>query len=125
MKKSMLKRINLIFTISLILFIFGTTGSVMGFKQKVNPNNFTPSYTAVEPEVSTQVGRTLAIIGIIGIVMSVIYLVLMGIKMMMGSAEEKAEYKQFLLRYLIGFILISGTSTILTLVGKAMEGAFG
>ena len=123
MKRSMLKIFNLIFAISLILCICGTS-TVLAF-QEVNPGTFQPSYTEVPDEMQTQVGKTLAIIGTVGIVWSVLYLVIMGIKMMLGSTEEKAEYKQFLLRYIIGFILLSATSTVLTLVGKAVEGAFG
>lgn len=42
----------------------------------------------------------------IGIVVSVVALIVIGIKYMMGSVEEKATYKQTLLPYLVGAILL-------------------
>ena len=53
----------------------------------------------------------LGIIQVIGTVVSVVMLIVIGIKYMMGSIEERAEYKQTLKPYLIGaFLLFSGTT---------------
>ncbi len=53
----------------------------------------------------------LGIIQIIGVVISVVMLIVIGIKYMMGSIEEKAEYKETLKPYLIGaFLVFSGTT---------------
>ena len=53
----------------------------------------------------------LGIIQVIGTVVSVVMLMVIGIKYMMGSIEERAEYKQTLKPYLIGaFLLFSGTT---------------
>ena len=52
----------------------------------------------------------LGIIQVVGTVISVIMLMVIGIKYMMGSVEEKAEYKETLKPYLIGaFLLFTGT----------------
>lgn len=45
-----------------------------------------------------------------GIILSVIILIIIGIKYMMGSAEEKAEYKKTLMPYFIGAVLIFAAS---------------
>ena len=42
----------------------------------------------------------------IGTIVSVAILIVIGIKYMMGSAEEKAEYKKVMIPYLIGAVLI-------------------
>ena len=42
----------------------------------------------------------------VGIVASVVILIAIGIKFMLGSAEEKAEYKKTLMPYLIGAIIV-------------------
>lgn len=47
-----------------------------------------------------------------GSIISVIVLVVLGIKYMMGSAEEKAEYKKTLLPYIIGAVFVFAASTI-------------
>lgn len=42
----------------------------------------------------------------IGTIIAVAILIVLGIKYMMGSAEEKAEYKKTMIPYLIGAVLI-------------------
>ena len=48
----------------------------------------------------------------IGSVVSVIVLIILGIKYMTGSVEEKAEYKKTMIPYLVGALLIFGASAI-------------
>lgn len=60
--------------------------------------------------LTTRVGKILGIIQIIGVVLSVAMLIVIGIKYMLGSVEEKAEYKETLKPYIIGaFIVFTGT----------------
>ena len=56
------------------------------------------------------------IVSTVGSIASVIVLVVLGLKYMMGSAEEKAEYKKTLLPYLIGAAFVFAASTIATMV---------
>lgn len=52
----------------------------------------------------------LGIIQAVGVVISVVMLMAIGIKYMIGSVEEKANYKQTLKPYIIGaFILFTGS----------------
>ena len=51
-----------------------------------------------------------------GVVLSVIILIVIGIKYMMGSAEEKAEYKKTLMPYVIGAGLIFAASALAQVV---------
>ena len=77
----------------------------------LTPNGVKP----VEPE-STDIQdlgwRILGILQTVGVVLSVIVLVVLGIKYMMGSAEEKAEYKKTMIPYLVGAVLIFLAPTI-------------
>lgn len=53
----------------------------------------------------------LGVIQVVGIVVSVVMLMIIGIKYMMGSLEERAEYKETLKPYIIGaFLIFSGTT---------------
>ena len=66
-----------------------------------------------------------SIVGIlqtVGIVLSVIVLIVLGIKYMMGSAEEKAEYKKTMIPYLVGALLIFGASAIAKVVVSVTAG---
>lgn len=57
-------------------------------------------------------GKIVGFIQVIGTIISVAMLTVIGIKYVLGSAEEKAEYKKSLKPYLIGAILIFGFSNI-------------
>lgn len=53
----------------------------------------------------------LGVIQAIGVVVSVVMLMVIGIKYMMGSIEERAEYKETLKPYIIGaFLVFTGTT---------------
>lgn len=55
----------------------------------------------------TSVGSSIVgILQVVGIVLSVVILIVLGIKYMMGSSEEKAEYKKTMLPYFIGAIIL-------------------
>ena len=62
----------------------------------------------------TKVGNNIVtIIQVVGIVIAVIVLLVIGIKYMMGSASEKAEYKKTMIPYIVGAVLIfAGTSLV-------------
>ena len=63
------------------------------------------------------VGSSIAtIVRNVGVVLAVVILVVLGIKYMMGSAEEKAEYKKTMIPYLVGAILLFGASAIAGMV---------
>ena len=60
-----------------------------------------------------------AIVGIIttaGIVLSVVMLIVLGLKYMLGSVEEKATYKKSMMPYLIGALLIFSAATIANII---------
>ena len=56
--------------------------------------------------------KILGFIQVIGTVVSVVGLMAIGIKYMLGSVEEKSEYKQTMIPYVIGAILVFSGSTI-------------
>ena len=58
-----------------------------------------------------------------GIVIAIVVLLVLGIKYMMGSAEEKAEYKKVMIPYVIGAVLIFASTTIVNVVYKAANSA--
>ena len=54
----------------------------------------------------------LQLLAIIGSGLSIIFLIILGIKYMIGSIEEKASYKKTMLPYVIGALMVFGASTI-------------
>lgn len=64
--------------------------------------------------------KAITIVTTIGIVLSVIFLIILGLKYMLGSVEEKAEYKKSLMPYIIGCIFVFAASTIATVFYNVM-----
>lgn len=74
----------------------------------------------------TDIGNKLiGIITTVGVVVAVVVLLVLGIKYMMGSASEKAEYKKTMIPYLVGAILIFGASAITKVVVGLAQGITG
>jgi len=62
--------------------------------------------------VKTVGGKIVGLIRVVGTIAAVAMLTILGIKYMMGSAEERAEYKKTLFPYLVGAVLIFGASNL-------------
>ena len=90
-----------------------------------NPNHYKPSSTN-SVSGATQLekigNRIIGVVQIIGSVSSVVALIVIGIKYVTGSVEEKAEYKQTLKPYLIGAVLLFGITNILAIVQNVVAG---
>lgn len=57
-----------------------------------------------------------SLIRIVGISIAVVMLAIIGIKYIMGSVEEKAEYKQTMWPYVVGAILLVGGSSLVSMI---------
>lgn len=67
-------------------------------------------------EISVFGNKVVQIISTIGSILSVIVIIVLGIKYMMGSVEEKATYKKTLLPFIIGAAFIFAASIIANIV---------
>ena len=89
-----------------------------------NPGSWKPTGTATSTTFNEKVGNILGIISVIGTIATVVSLSLIGIKFMLGSAEEKASYKQTLMPWLIGAILVFAMTTIPATLYNISNGLF-
>ena len=110
MKKSIKVISTLLLTIMLVASIAGTVLAV-------DPNTVLNGLNGngnVQTNDLTKVGNNIVtIIQVVGIIIAVIVLLVIGIKYMMGSASEKAEYKKTMIPYIVGAVLIfAGTSLV-------------
>lgn len=81
-------------------------------------------YKGTNPGSTKLVNKANTILGYIrdiGIVLSVVILIIIGIKYMLGSTEEKANYKETLLPYIIGAFLLFTGSLIPQLIYDFMQ----
>lgn len=104
--------------ISTLLLTVMLVASIAGVAMAANVNGVLSGLTGNSPSVQTNdltnVGNNIVtIIQVVGIVIAVIVLLVIGIKYMIGSASEKAEYKKTMIPYIVGALLIfAGTSLV-------------
>lgn len=81
--------------------------------------NVNPKTDGEGANTAQRIGNNaVGIIKVAGIILSVGCLMILGIKYMMGSAEEKAEYKKTFIPYLVGAVLLFAASAF---AGKLYE----
>lgn len=105
-KKILIVLMNLI----LILFVISNTVLASGLIDTFD-KSISTSGGGTET-IKDKGGRIIGIIQVIGTMLAVGMLIILGIKYMMGSADQKAEYRKSMLPYIIGSILIFGFSNI-------------
>lgn len=106
------KTMKILTTIATILIMISMGISIVyAADAEIKPNGLSPKYNGTG-DIQTVGEKIMGIIQTVGVVVAVVILMVLGIKYMMGSAEEKAEYKKTMIPYLVGAILIFGATTI-------------
>ena len=81
----------------------------------LNPNDFAPTVDDSEA-FKSRINIVIDVIRSIGIIIAVISLMAIGLKTMVGSVEEKAEFKKVLPGYIVGVILVVAITTLPTII---------
>lgn len=106
------KIIVMVFTI-VILFI------PLNVYATLNPSEWQPPDLTSSQDATQIINKASVIVGVLrtgGIIIVVVALMVMGIKYMIGSVSEKAEYKKSIVPYLIGVFIIFTLSQILAII---------
>lgn len=107
--------------ISIMLVIFMTIASISSIVLATGiPGQIATigkGNSSANAEEVVNLGATIVtIMQTVGVVVAVVVLLVLGIKYMIGSAEEKAEYKKTMIPYLVGAVLIFAATTIVNVV---------
>lgn len=87
-----------------------------------HPDLWKPTVTA-QPELTNKAGTVLGIINTIGVILSVIILAIVGVKYMLGSVEEKADYKKDMIPYIVGAFFLAFATTIPNIIYDFVKNA--
>lgn len=109
MKKKLIFTTLIVTTILILNITFAYGFSVDDMTGKNLPHS-------IQNRVDNTGQEVIKIISTVGSICSVIFLIVLGIKYMLGSAEEKAEYKKSLLPYFIGACVLFGASGIASII---------
>ena len=113
MNKKTIKIITVLSIIALMLIASTPVFADAGFA----PDQLTGT-APTGTDIQDMGNKIVGILQAVGTVIAVVILIVIGIKYIMGSAEEKAEYKKTLMPYVIGAILIFGAAQIAGLIAK-------
>ena len=67
-------------------------------------------------EVTNTGKKIVGIVQVVGVVVAVVVILVIGIKYLVGSAEQKAEYKKTMIPYIVGAVLVFAGSTIVNVI---------
>lgn len=109
-----IKKVGIILVL-VLMFVFCTYKVVNAFD--VTDLTGTPINNT---EATNMGNKIITAISTIGSIASVIVLVIIGIKYMLGSVEEKAQYKKALMPYFIGCIIVFAASFLAGVLYKAI-----
>ena len=101
----------------------GGSTSSESLTSTIDPSDYKPDELSnVETElIFNKTGVILAAIRNISIVTSVIVLMVIGVKYILGSVEEKASYKETMVPYIIGCILATSGIVIVSYIYNAFH----
>ena len=126
MNKSIMKNIIRVVMIAILIsmlmsnvLILTTNYSLAKVIGGVNVNEKKPVDTT---DLENTSSRVIGVIQVVGIIIAVGVIMVIGIKYMMGSAEEKAEYKKTLLPYLIGALILFFASALAGAIFNMIDG---
>ena len=124
MNKKIIKGITMLV---MILTICSISVSVLAANPAADTTAITPSSingnTDLKTDSISTIGNNIVkILQTAGVVLSVVILIVLGIKYMLGSAEEKAEYKKTMMPYVIGAALIFAASALAQVIYTFFSG---
>lgn len=108
--KKLLKVLPIVMTVMMVFMVVSPVLATVG-GIPVNPDT-----GSAQQKLGNTPNQILGIIQVVGTIIAVGVLMVLGIKYMMGSAQEKAEYKKTFIPYIIGAILLFAAVNLANLV---------
>jgi len=107
---------SVVIILMLVLMIVFASNTVVA----LNVNQYTNIYenSSEEEGLRNIGGKVLGIVQVLGTIVSIAMFIVMGMKYMFTSVEEKAEMKKKMFPFLIGAILLFGGTGILTIIAN-------
>ena len=115
MKKTVKLLTVLLIAITLITFV----ANISNAAELLTPDQIDAKQASSTGNTEALVGKANNIAGMIrniAVIASVIILMVLGVKNMLGSVEEKAEYKKSFMPLIIGIILVVSATTIASFI---------
>ena len=117
-----MKIVKVLGCITILIFIFF---NVFNYTNAVdNPGKYKPTGPTYQEmsETNDVIGLIAGVVQVAGTIISVAVLMVIGIRYMISSAEEKAEYKERLFPYFVGAVILFAASNLVNALYKFGQG---
>lgn len=112
----MKKSVKIISALLVVAMLFMAVSPIC-FATQVTPGSITPDYTGIDTSgIQSTAGKIMGLIRNIAVIAGVLIIAILGLKYMIGSTEEKAEYKKSFMPLIIGIVVVMGASQIATMI---------
>lgn len=112
MNKTMKRTMQIVTVLLLAIVLISFTTNVFA---AITPSELKPAEVDTG-DLKTTAQRVMGFIRNIAVIASVIIIMVLGVKYMLGSVEEKAEYKKSFMPLIIGIILVVAATSIATFI---------
>ncbi len=108
---------KIVVLLALIILIIGIlTNVTFAAGGDLNPDKYEPTGDLESGAFIARTGTVLGVIQYAGIIIAIVALVIIGLKFMFGSIEEKAEFKKTMVPYLVGCAMLVLVPTLVKFV---------
>ena len=120
-------KVKSIFIVFLTILMLFTICNVCRADSKIlDPGDYDPNsrggLTASDyDQTMKMVSNVFSVIYTVGIVVSVVMVIVLGIKYMIGSVEQRAEYKKTMPPVIIGIVLVFAVTTVVRFIISIMQ----
>lgn len=116
-----MRKINKILTVFVIIILL--TSVCFNVFAAIDPDDYEPTDPTVteSSEMTKRVGVILGIVRNISAVVAVISMMILGIKYMFASVEDRANYKTTMMPYIIGCVMAVSGTAIVSFIYAAMH----
>ena len=123
MKKTMKILTVLLLAIVLITFttnVFAADAATTSTTGKINPGDLNATYGS-SGDLQNKAANIMGMIRNVAAIAAVIIIMVLGVKYMLGSVEEKAEYKKSFMPLIIGIVLVVAATAIASFIFNMAE----
>lgn len=96
----------------LLIAITLVTFSTNVFADEIDPAKLKADTSGDASALQTKAGKIMGLIRNVSVIASVIVIMVLGVKYILGSVEEKADYKKAFMPLIIGIILVVSATSI-------------
>lgn len=120
----MKKSVKIISTLLVVAMLFMAVSPICFAAGMLAPAQIKPNYDGINTtEIQTTAGKILGLIRNIAVIAGVILIGILGLKYMIGSTEEKAEYKKSFMPLIIGAVVVMSAVQIATMIFTTFSSA--